>query len=83
MAKFVGKAGYRFFEEKANSMVFYINTFKHYAARTLADVGVVTFSEMRQFLTEYGFSFSATLFLFFLFLFFFWLSFPAVYIWVE
>lgn len=44
-----GKAGYRFFEEKANSMVFYLNTFKHYAARTLADVGVGNMAELRQF----------------------------------
>ena len=47
-----GKAGYRFFEEKANSMVFYINTFKHYAARALADVGVRDMAELRQFLRE-------------------------------
>ena len=45
-----GKAGYRFFEEKANSMVFYINNFKHYAARTLADLGVKDFAELREFL---------------------------------
>ena len=44
-----GKAGYRFFEEKANSMVFYINTFKHYAARTMADVGVANMAELREF----------------------------------
>lgn len=44
-----GKAGYRFFEEKANSMVFYINTFKHYAARTMADVGVTNMAELRGF----------------------------------
>ena len=44
-----GKAGYRFFEEKANSMVFYINTFKHYAARALADVGVRDMAELRAF----------------------------------
>ena len=44
-----GKAGYRFFEEKANSMVFYINTFKHYAARTMADVGVTNMAELRAF----------------------------------
>lgn len=45
-----GKAGYRFFEEKANSMAFYINTFKHYAARTLADLGVESIAELREFL---------------------------------
>lgn len=44
-----GKAGYRFFEEKANSMVFYLNTFKHYAARTMADVGVTNMAELRHF----------------------------------
>jgi hypothetical protein len=47
-----GKAGYRFYEEKANSMAFYINTFKHYAARTLADVGVTTVAELRAFLRD-------------------------------
>lgn len=45
-----GKAGYRFYEEKANSMAFYINSFKHYGARTLADLGVDSFAELRQFL---------------------------------
>ena len=44
-----GKAGYRFFEEKANSMALYLNTFKHYAARTLADLGVSNMAELRQF----------------------------------
>ncbi|MBN1565136.1 MAG: IMP dehydrogenase [Anaerolineae bacterium] len=48
-----GKAGYRFYEEKANSMAFYINTFKHYAARTLADVGVNTVAELRAFLRDH------------------------------
>lgn len=45
-----GKAGYRYFEEKANSMAFYIDTFKHYAARTLADVGVESMAELRALL---------------------------------
>lgn len=45
-----GKAGYRFFEEKANSMAFYINNFKHYAARTLADLGVESVAELRTLL---------------------------------
>jgi hypothetical protein len=45
-----GKAGYRFFEEKANSMVFYIDSFKHYAARTLADLGVHTMADLREYL---------------------------------
>ena len=48
-----GKAGYRFFEEKANSMVFYINTFKHYAARALADVGVTNMAELRDFVRDH------------------------------
>jgi hypothetical protein len=47
-----GKAGYRFYEEKANSMAFYINTFRHYAARTLADIGVKTVVELREFLRD-------------------------------
>ena len=47
-----GKAGYRFFEEKANSMVFYLNTFKHYAARALADVGVTDMAELREFVRD-------------------------------
>ena len=47
-----GKAGYRFFEEKANSMVFYLNTFKHYAARTMADVGVTNMAELREFVRD-------------------------------
>ncbi len=46
-----GRAGYRFFEEKANSMSFYLDEFKHYAARTLADLGVHTFAELRQLLS--------------------------------
>ena len=48
-----GKAGYRFFEEKANSMVFYLNTFKHYAARALADVGVTDMAELRDFVRNH------------------------------
>ena len=48
-----GKAGYRFFEEKANSMVFYLNTFKHYAARALADVGVRDMAELREFVARH------------------------------
>jgi XTP/dITP diphosphohydrolase len=49
-----GKAGYRFFEEKANSMAFYINNFKHYAARTLADLGVESVAELRALLQTQG-----------------------------
>ena len=48
-----GKSGYRFFEEKANSMVFYLNTFKHYAARALADVGVRDMAELREFVAAH------------------------------
>ena len=47
-----GKSGYRFFEEKANSMVFYVNTFKHFAARALADVGVTDMAELRDFVRD-------------------------------
>jgi non-canonical purine NTP pyrophosphatase (RdgB/HAM1 family) len=45
-----GKPGYRFYQEKANSMAFYIDEFKHYAARTLADLGVESVAELREFL---------------------------------
>lgn len=45
-----GKAGYRYFEEKANSMAFYVHTFKHYTARTLADLGMLNFAELREFM---------------------------------
>ncbi len=45
-----GKPGYIFYEEKANSMSFYVDQFKHYAARTLADLGVESISELREFL---------------------------------
>lgn len=45
-----GKAGYRYFAEKANSMAFYVHMFKHHAARTLADLGMVNFAELREFM---------------------------------
>ncbi|MBD3362833.1 hypothetical protein GF362_03880 [Candidatus Dojkabacteria bacterium] len=45
-----GTSGYIFYKEKANSMTFYINQFKHYAARTLADMGVDSLWELRDFL---------------------------------
>lgn len=48
--KIEGSPGYMFYEEKANSMSFYVNEFKHYAARTLADLGVSNFQELREFL---------------------------------
>lgn len=47
--KVEGKTGYIFYKEKANSMAFYVDEFKHYAARTLADLGVMNISELRQF----------------------------------
>lgn len=48
-----GKAGYTFYEEKANSMCFFINNFRHYAARMLADLGVESIAELRTFLKEH------------------------------
>ncbi len=47
--KVEGEPGYMFFEEKANSMTFFINEFRHYAARTLADLGVENMIELRKF----------------------------------
>ncbi len=47
-----GKSGYIFYQKKANSMAFYVNQFKHYAARTLADIGVDNIWEMREYLAE-------------------------------
>lgn len=48
--KVEGKPGYMFYSEKANSMTFHINEYKHYAARTLTDLGVSTITELREFL---------------------------------
>ncbi len=48
--KVEGKPGYMFFSEKAGTMAFYVNEFKHYAARTLADLGVNNINELREFL---------------------------------
>ncbi|MCA9381552.1 IMP dehydrogenase [Candidatus Dojkabacteria bacterium] len=48
--KVEGKPGYMFFSEKAGSMAFYVDEFKHYAARTLADLGVNNMNELREFL---------------------------------
>jgi len=48
--KVEGKPGCMFFSEKANSMAFHINEYKHYAARTLTDLGVSSFAELREFL---------------------------------
>lgn len=48
-----GSSGYTFYKERANSMSFYIEEFKHYAARTLADLGVESIWELREFLNSY------------------------------
>lgn len=45
-----GKSGYIYYKERANSMSFYVDEFKHYAARTLADLGVESIWELREFL---------------------------------
>jgi len=45
-----GSSGYIFYKERANSMSFYVEEFKHYAARTLADLGVESMWELREFL---------------------------------
>jgi hypothetical protein len=47
--KVEGKTGYIFYKEKANSMAFYVDEFKHYAARTLADLGVNSICELQEF----------------------------------
>ena len=47
-----GKSGYIYYREKANSMTFDIDQFKHYAARTLADLGVGSIWELREFLDK-------------------------------
>ncbi len=47
-----GKPGFMFYEEKANSMVFYIQQFESYIARALVDLGTTTFQEFRQFLLD-------------------------------
>ena len=52
--KVEGKPGYMFYSEKANSMTFHINEYKHYAARTLTDLGVSSFAELREFLLNDG-----------------------------
>jgi XTP/dITP diphosphohydrolase len=49
-----GKSGYIFYKERANSMSFYVDEFKHYAARTLADLGVSNLWELREFLHGYN-----------------------------
>ncbi len=47
-----GKPGFMFYEEKANSMAFYIQQFEGYIARAFVDLGTTTFHEFRQFLAE-------------------------------
>lgn len=47
-----GSSGYIYYKERANSMAFYIEEFRHYAARTLADLGVESIKELRQFLKD-------------------------------
>lgn len=47
-----GKPGYSKYSEKANSMAYWIDEFKHQAARTLADLGVENISELREFLQK-------------------------------
>ncbi len=47
-----GKSGYIFYQEKANSMTFYIDQFKHYAARTLADLGVADMVGLKKLLEQ-------------------------------
>ena len=41
-----GKPGYCYYSEKANSMTLYIDNFNHFAARTLADMGVESIAEL-------------------------------------
>lgn len=48
-----GKRGFTVYAEKANSMAFWIEDFKHQMARTLADLGVLDISELREFVSEY------------------------------
>lgn len=45
-----GKPGFSRYTTKANSMVFWIDEFRHHLARTLADLGVKDIIELRQFL---------------------------------
>jgi len=50
--KVEGKSGYIFYKERANSMAFYVEEFKHFASRTLADLGVETLYDLRVFLEK-------------------------------
>ena len=48
-----GKKGFTLYAEKANSMGFWIEEFKHQMARTLADLGVRDLRELREFIASY------------------------------
>lgn len=48
-----GKKGFTVYAEKANSMAFWIDEFKHQMARTLADLGVRDMCELRSFIESY------------------------------
>jgi hypothetical protein len=48
-----GKKGFTLYAEKANSMAFWIEEFKHQMARTLADLGVNNMNELRDFVASY------------------------------
>ena len=48
-----GKKGFTVYAEKANSMAFWIDEFKHQMARTLADLGVRDMCELRRFIESY------------------------------
>lgn len=52
-----GKPGVSIYSEKANSMTFWIDEFRHHAARTLADLGVENFIELREMLQKTDFDF--------------------------
>jgi hypothetical protein len=47
-----GRPGYMYYEEKSNSMSFWISEFLGYAARMLADMGVESFAEFREILQD-------------------------------
>lgn len=49
-----GKKGFSIYSEKANSMAFWIDEFKHQMARTLADLGVQNISELRKFVKKHN-----------------------------
>ena len=48
-----GKKGFTIYAEKANSMAFWVEEFKHQMARTLADLGVCNMNELREFVSNY------------------------------